>query len=271
MTTADVGAATGTEPDQEPPSRARYPRSGALRLTLARLAVPVLAVVLWELLAPLTSLVPSAGETVRVLVDGFTSGWIYEGLVPTANAMAVGFAGGAAAGLPLGYLMGRNKVLSNLFEPMVAGTFAVPRVIVYPVFLSIFGVGLEAEAWIVGISAFFPILMSTTASVRNVSPSLLKLGRSLNAGRLQVATKIVVPEAAPGIMVGVRIGFSISLVAAIIAELFAAKNGIGLMIADAQAILNLPRMYALVLLVLTAAFAGNMLLWRIERRLRRDT
>jgi len=137
--------------------------------------------------------------------------------------------------------------------------------------LSIFGVGLQAETWIVAISAFFPILMSTTASVRNVNTSLLKLGRSLNASGLQVATKIVVPEAAPGIMVGVRIGFSISLVAAIIAELFAAKNGIGLMISNAQAILNYPRMYALVLLVLTAAFAGNMLLWWIERRLRRDT
>lgn len=238
-------------------------------LPAARIAVPVLALLAWQLIAPTTTLVPPPVETVSVLFEGFTEGWIYDGLVATSSAVVTGFVLGTAVAFPLGYLIGRSKTLTAIFEPMIAGTFAVPRVILYPILLAVFGVGLQAEAWMVGISAFFPILMSTAAAVRNVSGSLLKLGRSLNASRFQIARKIVIPEAAPGIMVGIRIGFSIAFIAAIIAELFAAKDGIGLMISHAHAVLDLPRMYALVLLVMLSAFGGNMLLWWAERRLRR--
>jgi ABC-type nitrate/sulfonate/bicarbonate transport system permease component len=68
--------------------------------------------------------------------------------------------------------------------------------------------------------------------------------------------------------VGIRIGFSISVIAAVIAELFAAKDGLGLRISRAYGVLDLPRMYAVVLLVAVAALGGNTLLWWIERRLR---
>lgn len=262
MTESRVAAA------EQPTSAPRRSARRSWGLTAARVAVPVLALVAWQLIAPTTTLLPQPAETVLDLISGFTQGWIYAGLVATASAVAIGFVLGTLVAFPLGYLLGRSKTLSAIFEPMVAGTFAVPRVILYPVFLAIFGVGLTAEAWIVGISAFFPILMSTAAAVRNVNPSLLKLGRSLSASPRQIAWKIVIPDAAPGIMVGIRIGFSISFIAAIIAELFAAKDGIGLMISEAHSILDLPRMYGLVLLVMLAAFAGNMLLWGAERRLR---
>lgn len=237
------------------------------RLPVARAAVPFVVLLAWQLISPLSDLVPSPADTFGQLVGGFIEGWIYDGLIATGSAIAYGFVLGLAAGFSLGYFMGRSKTLSGIFGPLVAGTFAVPRVIVYPVFLAIFGVGLYAETAMVAISAFFPILMSTAAAVRNVSDSLLKLGRSLNASRIQIARKIVIPAAAAGIMVGIRIGFSVAVIAAIVAELFAARDGLGLMISNAYALQDLPRMYAIVLLIMLAAFAGNMLLWWGERRL----
>lgn len=264
-TTETTVAAAGTAPHAVRPRR----QHRSWQLPAARVAVPLLALLAWQLVDPLTELVPAPVATIRELVAGFVDGWIYEGLVATASAVGTGFVLGTVVAFPLGYLMGSSRTLTAIFEPLVAGTFAVPRVILYPILLAIFGVGLQAESAMVAISAFFPILMSTAAAVRNVSPSLRKLGRSLNAGRLQVARKIVVPDAAPSIMVGIRIGFSIAFIAAIIAELFAAKDGLGLMISQSYAVLDLPRMYAIVLLVMLAAFAGNTLLWWAERRLRR--
>lgn len=265
MTTTETTVATGATPRP-----ARFARSGrSWRLPVARAAVPLLVLLAWQLVHPITDLVPGPAETIRQVYAGFAQGWIYDGLVATASAVAAGFVLGTVVAFPLGYLMGSSRTLTAIFEPLVAGTFAVPRVILYPVLLAVFGVGLEAESAMVAISAFFPILMSTAAAVRNVSGSLRKLGRSLNASRLQVARKIVIPDAAPGIMVGIRIGFSIAFIAAIIAELFAAKDGLGLMISESYAVLDLPRMYAIVLLVMVAAFAVNMLLWWAERRLRR--
>jgi NitT/TauT family transport system permease protein len=264
MTTSTRVAAAG-----QPAPLGASPANLRWRLGAARASVPLVVLLVWQLVAPHTDLVPGPVETLTELSAGFTEGWIYNGLIATGTAVAAGFVVGAAVALPLGYLLGRSRTLTAILEPMVAGTFAVPRIILYPILLAIFGVGLQAEAWIVGISAFFPILMSTAAAVRNVSATLVKLGHSLNASRLQIARKIIIPEAAPGLMVGIRIGFSIAFVAAIIAELFAAKDGIGQQIARAQGLLDLPRVYALVVLVLIAAFLGNMLLWSLERRLRR--
>ncbi len=266
MTTTETTIAT---PDMTPHTTRRPRRRRSWQLPAARVAVPLLALLAWQLIAPVTNLVPAPVETVRELYAGFADGWIYEGLAATASAVGTGFVLGTVVAFPLGYLMGSSKTLTAIFEPLVAGTFAVPRVILYPILLAVFGVGVAAESAMVAISAFFPILMSTAAAVRNVSPSLLKLGRSLNAGPLQIARKIVIPDAAPSIMVGIRIGFSIAFIAAIIAELFAAKDGLGLMISQSYAVLDLPRMYAVVLLVMLAAFAGNILLWWAERRLRR--
>ncbi|MQA09870.1 MAG: ABC transporter permease subunit [Pseudonocardiaceae bacterium] len=237
-------------------------------LPAARITVPIAALLIWFAIAPITDLVPSPAAALAELWQGFADGWIYPGLASTATAVLAGFGIGVLTGFPLGYLLGRNRIANRIFEPLIAGTFAVPRIILYPVLLTLFGVGLLAETGMVAISAFFPIIMATSAAVRQVSENLLKLGRSLRANRRQLATKIVIPDAAPAIMVGIRIGFSISFIAAIIAELFAAKEGLGLMISEAYAALELPRMYAIVLLVMVIAFVGNILLWSLERRLR---
>lgn len=262
-TATEPPRAAGVYEDAAGPDRAKM-----WRLQAARIAVPIAFLLLWLAVSPFTELVPSPFSTIAELVNGFLSGWIYEGLVATASAVLIGFLLGTSAAFPIGYLLGRSSGLRRVFDPLIAGTFAVPRIILYPVLLAVFGVGLSAETGMVAISAFFPILMATTASVKQVSESLLKLGRSLRAGRLQTATKIVIPDAAPGIMVGIRIGFSISFIAAIIAEFFAAKDGLGLMISEAYASLELARMYAIVLLILVIASGGNLVLWWVERRLR---
>ncbi|MQA85670.1 MAG: ABC transporter permease subunit [Streptosporangiales bacterium] len=266
MSTIETSTVTGLDTVSYP----RAARSRRWLLPAGRVAVPVVALLLWLVLAPLTELVPAPIPTVKEAWDGFATGWIYPGIQATASAVFTGFALGTAFAFPAGYLLGRSRYLNRVFEPLITGTFAIPRIIVYPILLTLFGVGFQAETGMVAISAFFPIVMSTAAAVRQASRTLLKLGRSLNASRAQIAMKIVIPEVAPGIMVGIRIGFSISFIAAIIAEFFAAKEGLGLMISRAHAGLDLPRMYAIVLLVMIAAFGGNMILWWAERRLRRS-
>jgi NitT/TauT family transport system permease protein len=240
------------------------------RLLWARLAVPVTLTALWWAVAPASDLVPSPVASVGELWDGFASGWIYPDLEATATTVGAGFAFGAGLALPLGCLLGRDRWLRQVLEPLLVGAFAIPRIIIYPVLLALFGVGFRAEITMVAVSAFFPVALSTAAAVRQADPTLLRLGRSCRANRFQIAVKIVIPGAAPEIMVGVRIGFSVSVIAAVIAELFAAKAGLGLRIARAYAVLDLPRMYAVVLLVALLALGGNLLLWSAERRLRAE-
>lgn len=238
------------------------------RYTIARVGIIVLLVLAWAFATTVTDLVPAVGVTLATLASGFVDGWIYPHLLSTSQAVLVGFAVAALLGFPAGFFLGRSTWWSQVLDPVISGAFAVPRIIFFPILLRIFGVGENAEAAMAAISAFFPILITTAAGVREVSPTLVKLGRSLNLSTRQMVTKIYVPAAAPSLMVGFRIGFSISFIAVIIAEFFAAKAGLGLLTSRAYGLLQLPRMYAVVLLILVIALAGNLSLWLVERRLR---
>jgi NitT/TauT family transport system permease protein len=240
----------------------------AARLWLGRLAVPLVLIVVWVVVAARTTLVPSLGSTVSTLVDGFGDGWVLTPLGDSMQAVIGGFLIASGVGLPLGVLLGRSRFLGTVFDPLIAGLFSVPRIIIYPVLLAYFGVGLSAKLWMAAVSAFFPIVMNTTAGIREVSPTLVKMGRSMSCGPLQLARKVYLPAAAPTVMVGLRIGFSISFISVIIAELFAASEGLGRVVDRAYAFQKLPRMYAVVLLIALIAFAGNLILWALERRLR---
>jgi NitT/TauT family transport system permease protein len=243
------------------PSRARW-------YTAARVGVVAQLVAAWALATTLTDLVPAVGETLATLADAFVAGWVYEHLLSTAYAVLGGFAVASLIGFPAGFLIGRSRWLGQVFDPLISGAFAVPRIIFFPILLRIFGVGAVAEAAMAAISALFPILITTAAGIREVNPTLVKMGRSLNLSPWQMVGKIYVPAAAPSLMVGFRIGFSISFIAVIIAEFFAAKAGLGLLVSRAYGLLQLPRMYAVVLLIVLIALLGNLSLWLVERRLR---
>jgi NitT/TauT family transport system permease protein len=256
-------------------SRARQPGRALLTapsrtavLWLGRLAVPVLVLAGWAVAATSSDLVPSIGSSVRALADGFRDGWIGDPLWNTAQSVLGGFAIAAALAVPLGVLLGASRLVGSIFEPLINGLFAVPRIILYPVLLAMFGVGVAAKLWMAMLSAFFPIVMNVSAGVRDVNPTLVKLGRSVHCSRFGLVRKIYLPAATPTVMVGLRIGFSIAFIATIIAEIFASPTGLGRLIQRAYATQDFARMWGIVLLISVIAFAINLAMWSIERRLR---
>jgi NitT/TauT family transport system permease protein len=250
------------------PAAGRRPMSEGARLAIGRIAVPAVLLLAWAIADAGSDLIPSIGASVSKLVEGFEQGWISDPLANTGQAVVGGFLIAAAIGFPVGVALGCSRFLGSLFDPVISGLFAVPRIILYPVLLAMFGVGVGAKMWMAVISAFFPIVMNVAAGMRDVNPTLVKLGRSMNASRLQVVRKIYLPAATPSVMVGLRIGFSISFIAVIIAELFATSKGLGRVIDQAYGFQRLPEMFAVVLLIVLIAFVVNLAMWILERRLR---
>ncbi|TNB72994.1 ABC transporter permease [Arthrobacter sp. BB-1] len=242
-------------------------RSSVIRDNVWRAAVLLALVLLWALLSSMSDLVASPTDSLNALAERFADGSIYRHLNATLQAVAIGFLIAAAIGFPLGYAIGRSKFLGAVFDPIVAGAFAIPRVIFFPILLQIFGVGVGAQSAMAALAAVFPIMVSTTAGVRAINPLLPKLARSLSLSPLQTVTKIYVPAMAPSLMVGIRIGFSIAFINVIIAEFFAARAGLGLLALRAYGMLDLPTMYGIIVLLAAIALAGNLALWAVERRL----
>jgi ABC-type nitrate/sulfonate/bicarbonate transport system permease component len=259
-------AATAVTPSLNTATQPRT--SSAVALFAARLALPVAVLVIWQVASGITNLVPSVPATLEALIKGFTDGWLTAPLLDSLEAVIVGFVISAALGLPAGILLGTQRFWREVFDPIITGLFAMPRIVLYPVLLSIFSVGLASKVALAVLAAFFPIAMSTTSAIRDVDQTLVKLGRSVQCGRLALVRKIYVPAALPGIMVGIRIGLSISFISVIIAELFAAARGLGQEIQRSYGLRVFDEMFAVIFLITIIAVGGNLVLLRIERRVR---
>lgn len=238
-------------------------------LVWTRLSVIVLVALVWWIGSMRTESVASPSSTVATLVSGLVSdGWLRSPLADTLKAVLTGFVIAVAVGVPLGLFIGGSRRLGRVVDPLFSGLFAIPRVVLYPVILAAVGVGLNAKIWMALLSAVLPVAINTSAGIRNTSPTLIKLGRSVGCGPVRMLRHIYLPSATPAIMIGVRIGLSIAFISVIVAELFAATNGLGLVIQSSYGLQQYSRMFAVVLLVTLLAFVINLALWSLERRLR---
>jgi NitT/TauT family transport system permease protein len=232
----------------------------------AQIALLPLGLVVWEIVSTRTALVPGVGATVDALVDGFSSGRYLAPLWSTIEAVLLGVGVALLAGVCTAVVLGRSRFLGRVFDPIVNSLFAVPRIILYPILLVSLGTAEAPKIWIAAIAAYFPIVINGAAAIRSLNPVLPKMARSLSASRLQTLRYVVLPSAMPMFAVTLRIGWSGGFVTVVIAEIFASRIGLGQLLNQAYTFQQYPQMFALVLLLVLIAFAGNLLLILVERR-----
>ena len=246
-------------------------RRERIALVALRGAVPAVVLLAWAIAATRSDLIPTIGTTWSALVDGLDDGTITSGLRSSLQTVLVAFVIATVGGVGVGVALGRSDFWGRVFDPVVAGLFAVPRFILYPVFLAIYGVGLTSKTWMAVISAIFPIIINTTAGMRDVHPTLVKMGRSFRSSRLQMLRHIYLPAALPVVVVGVRLGFSLAFLGVVFAELYAAKSGLGLLVQQAYSLQQYPRMFAVVVLIGVVASAALLALRLVEQLVQRRT
>jgi NitT/TauT family transport system permease protein len=242
--------------------------SEGLKTVAGALAVVAVVFLLWTA-ASSTRAVASPIGTLQVLVSAVGEGWIARHLWATFNAVGVGFALALVLGVGLGAFLGASVYWRAVLDPVVMALYSVPKITLYPVLILFLGLGAESRVAMALIHAIFPVIIATMTGVREVSPTLVKLARVLQANPFQTLTKLYLPAIAPGLVAGARMGFSLAIIGVVLAELFASKAGMGFLIREAYGQFNLERMLALILFLFGIAFATNTLFWGFERRLRR--
>lgn len=240
------------------------------RSVLAASMVPALVLVCWQASSTRSALIPSVGDTLRELVDGVLDGRISGPLLNTLTAVFVGFVVAAIIGMSAGIALGASRRLGTFFAPFLNAAFSMPKIVIYPIILSVFSVGQVSKVALAVLAAVFPITLSVMAAIRDVNPTLPRVGRSLRCSRWQLAWLFYLPPAVPAITVGVRIGLSTAFISVIIAELFAASAGAGLELLTAYSLREFDEMYAFVTLIILVAVLGNLALRGIELRARRQ-
>jgi NitT/TauT family transport system permease protein len=183
-----------------------------------------------EYFSPLTAYDPAQGSYLRWLL----SGELLEDAYGSLLRVLVGFAIGAGLALPLGLLMGTNRAVYKLFDPLVQILRPIPPIAYIPLSILWFGLGNPPAFFLISLGSFFPVLMNTIAGVHQVDSIYIRAARNLGVGRMTMFRRVILPAATPYILAGARIGMGTAFIVVIVAEMIAVNNGLGFRILEAR-------------------------------------
>jgi len=220
------------------------------------------ALLAWEIVArsglwsPL--LFPSLASIGRELgrfasgTDGLLEAWI------SLERALGGFALAAVLGVLIGMLMGRSAFIAGLLEPLFSGTYAVPKLALFPIFIFIFGIGSLSKVALVFLECLYPMVIITSQGARNVNRVLLWSAQNMGASRSEILRRVVIPATAPFIFAGLRVALPVALIVVIITEMVSSADGLGYLVIYALSSLKTDRMLAVVVVI---ALLGLVLDW----------
>jgi NitT/TauT family transport system permease protein len=215
------------------------------------------------------SALASPAATLRYAAKLVGSEMFLPHLRDTMKAFAAGYALAVVLGLAVGFWLGFHRLSGDVMEPMIVAVYSLPKVTLYPILLLAFGLGLSAKVAFGTLHGVIPIILFTLAAVRNVRPILIKTGRVLRLTPAQMVRSILFPAALPEIFTGLRVGFSLTLIGTLLAEMFASQRGLGYLLMNGIGLHNVELIMAITLLIVTFAAAVSTLLLVIDHRLHR--
>jgi NitT/TauT family transport system permease protein len=234
----------------------------------------VVLLVVWEALPHLVTI--SAGTklffTTPSKIAGSLWAMIAEGTVWTplgisASGFALGLGIAIVVGLPLGVLMGRSQTLNAMFDPFITAFNATPRLVFLPLVVLWFGLGLWSKVIIVFIGALFPLLINTYEGVRNADKVLINVVRSFGAGEWDIARLVVVPNALPYIVAGLRLAIGRAVLGVVVAEFFGSEAGLGVMMVQAAGRYQVDIVFAGLIIFAALSLVMTGLVQLLENRL----
>jgi NitT/TauT family transport system permease protein/taurine transport system permease protein len=169
-------------------------------------------------------------------------------------------------GILTGALVGGIAALRNLMLPVFSSLYAVPIVILYPIFTAWFGIGSESKIAFAGIYGFFPVMLSTAAGIRTIDQHLLLAARSMGATLPQQVVRVIIPASIPTVLAGLRLGGALAIIGVVVAEMLTSAAGIGYLVSKYRTVLDSPRVFAAILMILVLSVLFDQIARAIERR-----
>lgn len=247
------------------------------RSMIIGLRLVVLVVVLggWELAArtkvidPFFYSMPSMiwAQIVEWVRDGTSQGPLWTQVLVTLEETVIGFLIGSVAGVVCGILLGRNKLLSDVFSLYIQIANSIPRVVLGSIFVIALGLGMASKVALAVVMVFFVVFGNAFQGVREADKYMIANAQILGASPRQLTMAVVIPSAMSWILASLHVSFGFALVGAVVGEFLGAKEGIGLLISTAQGAFNASGVFAAMIVLAVVALAADFLLSRVEKRL----
>lgn len=244
-----------------------------MRVNLLRAAVAGLFLGGWEagaragVLDPFFFSRPSA-IAVRV-AEWLRAGSLWPHLATTMAEAALAFLIGSLAGVALGFTLARAPLASAVLDPYIKIANALPRVVLAPLFLLWFGLGIWSKVALGVTLVFFLVFFNTYRGVLEVSPVLVNNVRLLGATRAQLARHVLLPSALSWIFSSLQAAIGFAIVGAVVGEYLGAARGVGYLIAQAEGVFDTTGVFAGMAVLSAVVLGVSALVGRAERYLLR--
>jgi ABC-type nitrate/sulfonate/bicarbonate transport system permease component len=214
-------------------------------------------------------LLPNPVNVWAELKDILASGEYLPDLRVTLTELAAAFAISCTAGITLGFFISRSPYLIKVFEPLLAGFYSVPVILFLPLYVLFFGLGPGSKIALGTTISFFPIVLNTIAGFGYVDKIFITAARSMGASDFQMFRYVLLPAAFPVILTGLRMGFTVALLAILGSETIASLAGLGHRIVHLAEAMETARMFAYIAFAVVIAGFLNSAVSSLERRAKR--
>ncbi len=241
----------------------------------ARIAILVAVLGGWELgtavglIDPFFFASPSgiAGQIWIWLTEGTSQGPLWEQVLVTLEETLLGFFIGAVGGVVCGIILGRNKLLADIFSTYIKVANSIPRVVLGSIFIIALGLGMASKVALAVVMVFFVVFANAFQGVREADRAMIANAQILGASPYQITRAVIIPSAMSWILASLHVSFGFALVGAVVGEFLGAKKGVGLLISTAQGSFNANGVFAAMVILAVLALVVEGIITLIENRL----
>ena len=172
------------------------------------------------------------------------TGSIWPHLLVTLEEAALAFAIGAGAGVICGFALARSPRLGALADPFIRLLNALPRVVLAPIFLLWFGLGIWSKVALGVTVVFFIVFFNTHQGVRDVDKSVIDNARMLGASEWQLTRHVLIPSALTWVFSSLHISIGFAVIAVVVGEYLGSSRGVGYLISQAEGVFDTTGVFA---------------------------
>lgn len=267
----DVTEAPSRHAARRPPPDAG--RSRRVNPRVKRVVALVIVLLGWEVLSR-TGVVdpfyaPPPTEVADVLRELFATGDIYRHLQATLTAALGGLLIGVVVGGALGLAAALVRTASELLEPVMMALNAIPRVVLAPVFMIWFGIGIGSKVALSFLLVSVLMFFSVFSGIKQADQRLVERIRSFGGGTGWLIRDVYWPSVTAWVMSNLKVAVGFAFTGAVVGEFVAATKGLGYLLAFAQSQFNTPLVFALITLVMVFVLTMLAVAGHLERRMLR--
>lgn len=221
---------------------------------------------MWELSSSAglisTTFFPPPSKILGSFLKLVRNGDLSSAIQATMSRLLSGVILGSLIGAVLGLMMGWWPRLNLYFAPWIAAIYPIPKIAVFPLLMIIFGIGEGSKFVAIFLGAFFPMLITTLAGVKQINRIYFEVGKNYGVHGRKIFTHILLPGSLPSILAGMRLAVNTGFVIAISVEVVASSNGLGVLLWFGWQTFRVSELYAVLVVISVMGITLNYLLER---------